>query len=153
MPKMILRLIHIPDEEDEQARSIIRSRWFVVQQRADLKRHILSVSRQHGFDYKQESGNKSYWTLSHLKWLKEKAAAASPVVSENFAMLLQQYAFLNEQISVYDAIIKKLSESARYQKQVSYLCCFRGIGVLTAMILVTEIGDARRFPPPPIPAT
>lgn len=143
-----LKPIRIHDEEDEHSRALIRSRGFIVRQRSDLKRHTLSLTRQLGFNYKQESSNKEYWTKTYLKWLKDKAEDTSPVVAENISMLLKQYIFFNDQISEYDAKIKQLSETPRYHKRVSYLCCFRGIGLLTAMTLVTEIGDARRFPHP-----
>ena len=41
--------------------------------------------------------------------------------------------------------IRELASQKKYKKSISALGCFRGISTLSAMSLLTEIGDVRRF--------
>ncbi len=58
--KGMLTSVSIPNETDERCRTIIRSRAFQVSQRANLKRHTLSLMRTLGFNYKEENGLKCH---------------------------------------------------------------------------------------------
>ncbi|MGQ7322971.1 transposase, partial [Streptococcus suis] len=55
------------------------------------------------------------------------------------------YEKLVDQIERYDARIEQLGQSDSYQEKVSRLSCFIGIKTLTALSIVTEIGDFNRF--------
>ena len=143
--KGLLTEVHVPDLEDEEARNFIRSRSFIVKQRAALKKHILSISRCYGLDYKGETGGKQYWTKMHLDWLDKKLKTLGSSAANNIQLLLNQYDQMCKNIDQYDDEIKKLSEVERYKKKKEALCCFRGIDTISAMTLITEIGDVRRF--------
>ncbi|HEM6335967.1 TPA: IS110 family transposase, partial [Streptococcus suis] len=58
---------------------------------------------------------------------------------------LLTYEKLVDQIERYDARIEQLGQSDSYQEKVSRLSCFIGIKTLTALSIVTEIGDFNRF--------
>lgn len=146
--KGLLTPVHIPDQTDEQCRAVIRSRAFQVRQRSNLKRHILSFMRILGANYKESSGYKSYWTKTHLKWMRSMAKASSDETATNIEILLAQLASFESTIAQLDDCIAKMSKLPKYAKHAAYLCCFRGVGVLSAMLFLTEIGDARRFSHP-----
>lgn len=148
LAKDLLTVVHVPDEEDESRRDLIRSRSFVVAQRADLKRHILSILRRHGLDYKTETQGKQYWTKAHLLWLERRVKDLKKHVRLNIEMLLLQFENLSNQIAHYDEEIENISGENRYKKKVEALCCFKGISRVTALTLVTEIGDIKRFSHP-----
>ena len=84
----------------------------------------------------------------HLDWLKKKIKALGKSANDNIQFLLNQYDNLNKIINEYNNEIEKLSHTKRYQKKKEALCCFRGLSTLSAMTLVTEIGDAKRFSHP-----
>ena len=54
LSKELLTAVCVPDQEDEQVRDVIRSRSFLVRQRACLRRHILSLNRRQGLSYREE---------------------------------------------------------------------------------------------------
>ena len=143
--KDLLTAVYVPDSEDEEVRDFIRSRSFLVDQRSALKRHILSASRRYGLDYKNESKGKHYWTGMHLDWLDKKLKTLGASASNNIKLLLNQYDDLSQTIDQYNDEIEKLSEGERYKKKKEALCCFRGISTMSAMTLITEIGDVKRF--------
>ena len=146
--KDLLTPIYIPDTEDEQIRDLIRSRGFLVNKRSSLKRHILSTSRRYNINYKQDSGGKHYWTMSHIDWLKKKMKEVDKVIGLNLSFQLTQYCYLTETIRNYEVEILELSKLKRYKERCAALVCFKGISTLSAMILITEIGDVRRFSHP-----
>lgn len=52
---------------------------------------------------------------------------------------------LEENLVRYDKEIEEIATRDRYAKAVEKLCCLKGINTITALSLVTEIGDFNRF--------
>ncbi|MAE59034.1 MAG: hypothetical protein CME69_09150 [Halobacteriovorax sp.] len=144
----LLTPIHIPTEEDEIDRGLLRSRSFLVDQRKTLRRHILSVCRINGLHFKLATGAKYHWTKQHANWLVDNVNKLEGIGKLNFEILLRQLEKIDEGIAEYEKEIEKLSETERYKKKKDALNCFRGISTLTAMTFITEIGDIRRFKHP-----
>ncbi|NOX51875.1 MAG: IS110 family transposase [Gammaproteobacteria bacterium] len=55
----LLTIVTAPDVEIEHDRNLLRSRQRLIQQQGDLRRHILSLLRRHGYHYKAECGSKA----------------------------------------------------------------------------------------------
>ena len=49
------------------------------------------------------------------------------------------------QIAALDAELERIAKTEPWSDPVAWLCCFRGIKTLTALGLLAEIGDFRRF--------
>ena len=120
--KGMLTPVSIPDETDERCRAVIRSRAFQVRQRANLKRHILSLMLILGCNYKQETASKSYWTKAHLKWLRDKAKASSEAIAANLNILLEQLASFDATIDQLDDCILQMSMVAQSMLRRQLLC-------------------------------
>ena len=146
--KEMLSFVHVPSEEETQDRSILRSRHFLVDQRKSLKQHILSLCRFNGLDYKAENNSKEYWTKTHLNWLFGKVKLSRDELKLNFDLLLKQLEQLSQTISDLEEKIDQLAQSLRYKTKVDALECFKGVQTLTAMTLITELGDIKRFDHP-----
>jgi transposase len=147
--KDLLTPIAIPDKIDEQVRQLIRSRSFVVDQRKRLKAHILSLCRFNGIDYQNETNSKKYyWTKKHLVWLSSQISKQPEVTKKIFERLLYQLVQADKEITVLNEIIEEQALNERYQKKCQALIAFKGIDILSAMTLTTELGDIRRFPHP-----
>lgn len=146
--KGMLTSIYIPDEKDEEVRKMIRTRGFLVRQRKNLKRYILSSCREFEIDYKSESNNKEYWTKKHIEWLTSKIKELPYGLNRIFEILLYELDKLSEGIKELEELIEKEAESKRYKKRKDALVCFRGLSTLSSMSLITEIGDIKRFSHP-----
>jgi len=147
--KNLLTPIHIPDETDEEVRDILRSRNFLVRQRKMLKTHILSACKRYDIRFREETGYKTNWTDKHIAWLKGRVKTLSrPICQIDIEMLLAQYTSLSESIEKLDAVISQVAESGRYKKAKDALNTFRGIDTLSAMTIISELGDIRRFAHP-----
>lgn len=147
--KGLLTAIHIPDKADEEARQLIRSREFIREERRRLKLHILSVCRLNGIDYRRQTNTQGhYWTQKHLMWLNSQIAKQSEITKKIFERLLYKLIQFDEEIKSFSVLIDELACTERYQARCQALSCFKGIDTLSAMTLITEIGDIKRFAHP-----
>lgn len=147
----LLTKIHIPDETQEALRDLLRSRHFLRRQAVRVKHHLLGLCRRVGLDYRQQAQNPSaaHWTLAHRGWLAARLKELeNPLVKLNLETLLGRLRLLEEQIQSHDETLRTLALNPRVWPQVQALCCYRGLDVLSALTLVTELGDIRRFDHP-----
>jgi transposase len=61
------------------------------------------------------------------------------------ASLLRQFRFLHEELGRLDRAVAQLASSERYQAAVVELTAIPGVGLMTAMVFLTELGDLSRF--------
>lgn len=54
-------------------------------------------------------------------------------------------AAVDAQIAALDRELERIAQTEPWSDPVAWLCCFRGIKTLTALALLAEIGDFRRF--------
>ena len=144
----LLNTIHVPTIDDEHERDLLRSRSFLVDQRKDLKKHILSACRRNNLHYKQECKAIAHWTTQHMDWLLDEIKKITGVLRSTFDILMFQLKKIDECINDFNQKIQELSKTEKYKKKTDSLNCFRGVDTLTAMTLITEIGDVKRFKHP-----
>ena len=141
-----LTLINIPSETDERVRDVVRCRETFQREIVKSRHYILKFLRRRGFIYREGT----HWTVRHMNWIRrllEPAALADDdrIVLSEYLTLLE---FKLQRRDELDRRIEELALTARYKPVVDRLCCFRGIRTQSAMVLVTELGDLRRFENP-----
>ncbi len=147
--KDLLTPIHIPDKEDEEIRDLIRSHRFLVKQRTRLKLHILSTCKRYDIFYIKETGHKSNWTRAHIAWLKKRIKDLRREVCRiDIEMLIANLTSLTESIERLKDVIVQVAENKKYKPMKDALVTIRGFSIISAMTLISEIGDIRRFKHP-----
>jgi transposase len=73
------------------------------------------------------------------------AQPAERVVVDDYLLAIDH---LEARLMELDARLAGISETEPYRAQVGWLRCFRGIDTLTAMLILAELHDFRRFPSP-----
>jgi len=137
-----LTTVHPPTEEQESIRSILRCRLNLKENEKSVKLQINSFVLSHGFRWPH-----SKWTLKHRAWLSALTLRddfSQQVLAEHLGHL----EYLSARISSLDNVIKEIADSEIYAPSVKKLKAFKGLDILSAMILITEITDFRRFPNP-----
>ncbi len=84
------------------------------------------------------------WTVKHYDWL-HKVVLEDMYSNITLREYLHQLSQLEENLVRYDKEIEEIATRDRYAKAVEKLCCLKGINTITALSLVTEIGDFNRF--------
>ncbi len=87
----------------------------------------------------------SYWTKKFKTWINQIELERS---HDEFVLRGHLNDIDYHQGRIYEQQVKIASESEKFQQAVQILQGFRGIGLISAMQLVCEIGDFRRFESP-----
>lgn len=144
----ILSFVTVPERELEHDRDLMRSRQYILHQLSEIRTHIQSLLRRNGLHYKSETGNKSHWTKHHICWIERKCEELAGSVQKNLKLLHQQMKWLLHTLTEYNKAADELAASKKYEKQVASLICYNGIKNIFAMMMITEIGDVKRFSHP-----
>lgn len=139
-----LTIVLVPDANRESLRDLIRSRASVQGDVGRLRKQIVQMLLRYGHRYR----NGQAWTLRFWGWLKKvklSGAHSCFVLTEMISELTHRL----EQLERFDAEIETAASSPEYAPYVGALRTLRGIQTLSAMTLLSELGDLRRFPTAP----
>lgn len=136
--------VHIPTEKDEQVKEYLRMRDDHKLALKKVKQQILAFCLRHGYHY---DGTKTHWTQAHLKWLR--TLKPDGLYQEILDEYLLTYDYLIGKLERIDQRIEELASEEEYRENVRKLECFMGIKTQTALSIITETGDFKRFPDAP----
>jgi transposase len=132
--------VHIPTDKDEQVKEYIRMREDHKVALKKVKQQILSFCLRHGLTY---DDTKTNWTNAHIQWLNNlKLDELYGEVLSEYILTLHQ---LMDKIKRYDQRIEELAAQVDYQENVHKLTCFIGVKTTTALSIIVEVGDFKRF--------
>jgi transposase len=140
-----LTSIVIPSEDQEAVRQLVRARLSVQRHLVRLKHRIVRMLATHGYHF---TGSKSNWTKKHRAWLEKLRRELEGPLQSVLSLHLEHLEYLQTQQNALNDEIERQSRHQPWRFAVEALRCFRGIKTLTAMTLLTEIGDIRRFRSP-----
>lgn len=132
--------VYVPDGEDNAVKEYLRMRDDQKLALKKIKQQITAFVLRLG---KQYTGGKSLWTENHLKWLR--GLDLTLLEKETLQEYLITYDYLTDKLERLDARIEELARNERYGERVRRLGCFIGIKPHTALSLLVEVGDFRRF--------
>ena len=135
--------IRIPPVEDEVIRDVCRGRTDAVNSMARTKKQLLSFLLRSGYRYK----GKAHWTEAHMRYLRELVLAdpAQKLILEEY---LQRIDSAKQQIERIEAQMEHLLQTWSRKPLADALMGFRGFKRTAAMVLVSEVGDFKRFKHP-----
>ncbi len=138
-----LECIHIPDSKDEAVRDLCRARTDSRQDLMAARFRIKAFLLRHGYQYRM----KTSWTPSHLNYLRELRMEdpSHKMVLEEMLMHMDS---IQNRIDRYDIMINTTVKGWKWEPVVKALQSLKGIKELTAVVLVAELGDIRRFESP-----
>ena len=140
-----LTAIHIPTEQEEAARDLLRCREDI---RADIlrARHRLShFLLRHG---RRFTATKRAWTKRHAEWLQAQRWPL-PALEQTHRAYVRAVDEAVARLHAVDLELRDLLSLEPLRARVERLRCFRGIDDLTALTIAAELGDPRRFPNAP----
>ena len=132
--------VYVPDDEDNSVKEYIRMRDDQNLALKKIKQQILAFVLRQG---KKFEGGKTYWTIAYMKWLK--SLELKGLDKETLSEYLLTYEYLTEKIARLDNRIEELATGEKYREKVKNMRCFIGVKTHTALSMVVEIGDFKRF--------
>ncbi len=139
----LLTEVRPPTPEDEAVRDLCRAR---DDAREDLQRSRHRLGKlllRRGLHY---TGGRN-WTQGHRRWITglEWTQRAERVVVDDYLLAIDH---LEARLIELDARLVEVADTEPYRAHVGWLRCFRGIDTLTAILILAELHDFRRFPSP-----
>lgn len=128
---------YIAPRELRDVRELLRHRVTLVAMRSALKNRVHAILAKHGVFHQHSD----LFGKAGRQFLAEVELRQAP--RQRLDSLL---ALLDDFDREIDTTAKEIDRQARADKRVKLLCQIHGIGRYTAMLIIAEIGDVRRFP-------
>lgn len=141
--------IRILSSADERVRDLVRCRQTLQQNVLRARHYVSKFLARRGFVFRQAT----LWHRAHFRWLHALVAGTGDraLASEDVVVLAEYLALLEYTLGRREALdeqIEALALTPAYATPVGRLKCYRAIDTLSAMVLITELGDWRRFERP-----
>jgi transposase len=138
-----LSFVKPPTPEQEGLRDLVRCRHDLVSARRAARHRVQKQLLRYGLIFP----GKRTWTLAYRAWL-QRQRLSDPNAQAALSHMLCHLEAIDAQIAALDTELERVARSEPWCDPVAWLCCFRGIKTLTALALLAEIGDFRRFSTP-----
>lgn len=126
-------------------RVLLRMRRTLVKDLTRYKNRIKADLHFFGIEIPEQfNKSQSYWSKRFLGWLNELEFQQWSG-TDSFKILIEQAKTLRANLLVVNRNVRALSKEEYYQKREALLRTIPGIGLLTAMVILTEIDDIHRF--------
>lgn len=141
-----LEFIHIPDTELESDRALIRQRFRMIKDSARTKNRVKSLLFQFGVEIPEDFSKQQTrsWSEVYINWLREIQTA-----DDYFRLTLDNYIDIaldqRRHILKADSQVRALSRTDRYRELFDLITSVPGIGRVTGMTLLVQLGDISRF--------
>jgi len=128
-----------PTPEDEAVRDVARARDDAREDLQRCRHRLGKLLLRRGLHYTGRN-----WTRGHRQWIHRLtwAHAAERAVVDDYLLAIDQ---TEARLLELDARLAEIAAREPYRKPVGWLRCFRGIDTLTAMLILAELHDFRRF--------
>jgi len=133
--------VWVPSQETRDDRELVRSRLDAADKLSSLKTQVKSLLARN--QLRRPEGSGKGWTCLFNAWLR--GVCLRPGARATLDSLLRQLAFYEQELKQLDRRLVELAAEPRYARALGEACQLQGVGLLTALVFLTEVGDPRRF--------
>ena len=134
-----LTAVRVPTPEEEAVRGLVRCRETRQRDVLAARQRVLKFLALRGRDY--TAGK--HWTQAHRGWLGRQQFSGPDAWS--YQEYCTDLSYREQRLAEADRQVSAVAQEEAVAPLVRALCCFRGIDTLTAMLVVSETLDFRRF--------
>ncbi len=135
----LLTAVQPPTPEDEAVRDLARARDDARVDRQRCRHRLGKLLLRRGLHFAGKN-----WSRAHRRWIETLtwAYAAERAVVEDYLLAIDQ---VEARLTDLDERLTAIAQADPYREPVAWLRCFRGIDTLTAILILAELHDFRRF--------
>jgi transposase len=135
----LLTEVRPPTPDDEAVRDLARARDDAREDLQRCRHRLGKLLLRRGLHYHGRN-----WTRGHRQWIAslEWTHVAERAVVDDYLLAIDH---TEARLLELDARLAEIAETEPYREPVGWLRCFRGIDTLTAMLILAELHDVRRF--------
>jgi transposase len=135
-----LTAVWVPDGAQEALRDLTRAREDMKHLQRQAKQRLLAFLLRHN----QRYSGASNWTQAHFRWF-ETVKFEQPSQQRVLQAYINAVTDCGKRVAELDRDIEQTAQDSPTWPVVEALMALRGVNLLTAVTLVAEIGDLRRF--------
>src|SRR3712207_2227244 len=135
--------VWVPDPGHEAMRELVRAREAAMEALRRTRQHLQSFLLRHGRVFP----GRAAWTKAHTRWLCEQAFEHP---AQHLVLAEYRQAILDAETRL-ERLTRQVTEAVAEWSMAPVIAAYqalRGVAFLTAVTLVAEIGDVRRFDSP-----
>jgi transposase len=138
----LLTEVRPPTLEEEAVRDLCRARDDAREDLQRCRHRLGKLLLRRGLHYRGRN-----WTRAHRRWIEslEWTQPAERMVVEDYWLAIDQ---VKARLLELDTRLTEIAQTDPYREPVGWLRCFRGIDTLTAILILAELHDFRRFHSP-----
>jgi transposase len=138
----LLTEVQPPTPEEEAVRDLCRARDDAREDLQRCRHRLGKLLLRRGLHYHGRN-----WTRAHRQWVDGLTWTheAERIVVEDYLLAIDH---LEARLRELDARLTAIAARDPYREPVAWLRCFRGIDTLTAILILAELHDFRRFQSP-----
>lgn len=137
--------IHVFPVDHQELRSLCRYRGTKRIDTTRSKNRIKSMLMYYGITLPERFQGKKCWSKLFISWLKELTLTTTAGTTCLHQMIADLEHHRSQLLGVLRAIRKTLQQGPPHDKGVDLLRSIPGIGLISAITLISEIGDMNRF--------
>jgi transposase len=146
-----LPAVWVPDLQTRDDRELVRMRLDVGEKIVALRTQVQSLLKRNNLRRPKSMGKgwtKCFWVWLTCTLAKPADPEACPLEAgarEALASLLRQIRSLEQEQEQLDLAVSTLAHAPRYVEAIREMTKLKGVGTLTALVFLTEMGDLTRF--------
>jgi transposase len=144
LSKNDLQAIYVPSLKDQNDRSLVRVREQMVENQTRCKNRIRHLMHFNGLKVDEGVDKEKYWTNAFIKALQD-LDCGDESLRMTLNMMLKELTEIRKRVLEATKLVRKLAQTEGYSQNVELIRSIPGIGIVNAMVILTELGDIHRF--------
>jgi transposase len=135
--------IYVPDIFYQEARALVRCRYQLMKDQTRVMNQIKSNLNFFGVQIPEVMAN-SNWSGKFIQWLKDcefRTKYGTQCLQNHISHLMS----IRTEMAKVTKQIRSLAKEKEFKKEIDLLMTIPGIGIITAIVFMTEIIDITRF--------
>ena len=140
-----LPIVWTPPKRLRYDRDLVRGRLEANEAVTRIKLQVLSCLKRYGVMTPDWFSKNRDWTRKFVRWLKEQVERLDEVLRPVLLALIERFEVMQKQVVDLEREVRHLAKTDRYRAAAEALRKLPGVGLLTTMTFLTEMGDLTRF--------
>ena len=137
--------IHVPDINTEGLRSMVRYRRTLVKEIGRHKNRTKSLLYYNGIEIPAElSKGSSHWSKRYSRWLEE-VDLGTQYGNATLTHIKDTVGHLRKKLLEVERYFRQMEKDSEHSKPIALLRTVPGIGLITALTILTELNNIKRF--------
>ncbi|HYH13790.1 MAG TPA: IS110 family transposase [Flavisolibacter sp.] len=139
----LLKAIHVPDEQLQKERNLMRFRKRLVGDLTRSKNRLKSLLKFQGIDIPPHL-DKRHWSANFINWIEEQASKDA-LLNDTIELMLEEVKMQRQLLLKTEKKLRSLMKTDRYQTNSELLTSVPGVGPKLSTLFLLEVGDIKRF--------